>query len=196
VELPAAPAPFLNLSIVLRNLRGEIGGWCARGLLSQVLGFLLVARLGAVLLRMERMTARFLAGRVWRVEGRLCGARVVRGGVRVWPGGLCWLVRMVGWQSAAYGSQLRAVLETPEMVALLIASPAARRVLLPVCRMLGIEASVLRPGVPVVVPPVRVVVERVRKVRVKVVAAPFRVPLPRGVLSAARRAGFGKIPKY
>jgi hypothetical protein len=162
-----------------------------------MLGFLLVARLGAVLLRMERMTARFLAGRVWRVEARLCGERVVRGAVRVWPGGFAWLIRLVGWQSAGYGSQLRAVLETPEMVAFLSASPSAGRVLLPVCRMLGIEASVLRPGalrpsVPVVAP-VRVVAARVRKARVK--EEPFRIPLPRGVLSAARRAGFGKIPK-
>jgi hypothetical protein len=171
--------------------------WCVRGVLTQVLGFLLFARLGAVLLRMERMAARFVAGRVWRIEGRVCGARAVRAGVRIWPGGFAWLVRMVGWQSAGYGSQLRAVLETPEMVALLIASPEAGRVLRPVCRMLGIEASVLRPGVvavPAVVPAARVVVERVRKIRVT--AEPFRVPLPRGVLSAARRAGFGKIPKF
>jgi hypothetical protein len=85
------------------------------------------------------------------------------------------------------------------MVALLSASPAAGRVLLPICRMLGIEASVLRPGV-VVVPgvvmgPARVVAERVRAARVSVAVEPFRVPLPRGVLSAARRAGFGKIPR-
>ena len=80
-----------------------------------------------------------------------------------------------------------------EMVALLMASPAAGRVLQPICRMLGIETSVLRPEVVV---PVRVVVERVRKVRMKVaVAKPWRIPLPRGVLSAARRAGYGKIPR-
>jgi hypothetical protein len=183
---------------VLRNLRGDVGGWCARGLLSQILGFLLVARLGAVLLRMERIAARFLAGRCWRIEGRLCGTPGLRGGTRVWPGGFCWLIRMVGWQAAGYGSQLRAVLETPEMMALLSASPAAGRALLPVCRMLGIESSGLQPGVSGTPPGaalVRVVAERVRKVRAVVAVEPFRIPLPRGVLSAARRAGFGKIPR-
>jgi hypothetical protein len=168
----------------------------------QILGFLLFARLGAVTLRMERMVARYLAGRVWRVGVRICGERVVRAGVRVWPGGFAWLIGMVGWQSAGCGSQLRAVLETPEMARFLTATPAAGRVLLPICRMLGIEASVLRPGVPVVmpqgvlaVPPVLAEAERVRAPRVKMAVAPWRIPLPRGVLSAARRAGYGKIPK-
>jgi hypothetical protein len=161
---------------------------------SHALGLLLVARLGVVILRMERMTARFLAGRVWLVGVRIGGARAAASAVaRIWPGRFCWLIEMAGWQSAAYGTQLRAVLETPEMVALLTASPSAWRVLRPVCRMLGIETSVLRPGL-VVVPPVRVVVERVRKARVTVAVENWVVPLPRGVISAARRAGFGKIP--
>ena len=180
---------------MLRNLRGAVGGFCGRGVVSGALGLLLLARLAVVIRRMERMTVRFVAGRVWLVGAR---ARVTRaaaaGVVRIWPRRFCWLIEMAGWQSAGYGSQLRAVLETPEMVALLSASPAAGRVLLPVCRMLGIESSVLRPGV-LAVTRVRVLVARVRKPRVKIVVEPWRIPLPRGVLSAARRAGYGKIPK-
>jgi hypothetical protein len=199
VELLAAPSPFLDLLIVLRNLRGGIGGWCVRGLVGSALGILLFGRLGAVMLRMERMTARFLAGGLWRIEGRVGGARAAASGVgrreaRVWPGGFGWLVRMVGWQAAGYGSQLRAVLTTPEMVALLTASPEAGRVLRPVCRLLGIESSVLRPGVAVVEKPVRAAAVRVRKPRVTE-AAPWRIPLPRGVMAWARREGFGKIPR-
>ena len=196
MESPASPSPFLNLLIVLRSLRGAVGGFCGRGVVSQALGFLLLARLAVVISRMERLTARFLAGVARsRVGGlRAAGARGgVSAVVRIWPRRFCWLIEMAGWQSAAYGAQLRAVLETPEMVALLAASPSASRVLLPVCRMLGIETAVLRPGVPVA--PVRVMAERVRKPRVKPVVEPFRIPLPRGVLSAARRAGFGKIPR-
>jgi hypothetical protein len=189
-----SPSPFLNLLVVLRNLRGAIGGFCGRGVVSHALGFLLFARLGLVMLRMERLSARFLAGRVSRLEKRAGTARSSgRGGVRVWPGGFCWLVKMAGWQAAGYGSQLRAVLETPEMVALLTASPAAGRVLAPVCRALGIERSVLRPGV-VEVPRASVVRVRVARAQVEP-APPWRIPLPRGVLAAARRAGFGKIPR-
>jgi hypothetical protein len=200
VDNQAFPSPFLDLQTVLRDLRGRVGAWCALGLLSQALGLLLFGRLGAVMLRMERMTARFLAGRLWRIEGRVAreacvvGQAAGNGGVRIWPGGFVWLVKMAGWQSAGYGSQLRAVLETPEMVALLAAAPQAGRVLRPICRALGIETSVLRPGV-VVEPRVEVVRERVRQARAKGrVTPPWRVPLPRGVLSAARRAGCGKIP--
>jgi hypothetical protein len=42
-------------------------------------------------------------------------------------------------------SQLRHTLADPEMVALLMAVPQARRALQSVCRMLGIEAVVLTP---------------------------------------------------
>jgi hypothetical protein len=83
------------------------------------------------------------------------------------------------------------------MVALLVACPQAGRVLLPVCRMLAVETSLLRPGVAGAVASVAVVVaeEEVRK-RVRKPRAPVdwgRIPLPRGVLSAARRQGYGKI---
>jgi hypothetical protein len=79
------------------------------------------------------------------------------------------------------------------MVALLVATPQAGRILRPVCRMLGIETALLRPravGVAEVAPvaEIAVVVKQVRKPRV---AIDFRrIPLPRGVLSAARRQGF------
>ena len=76
-------------------------------------------------------------------------------------------------------------------VALLVAAPQAARILRPVCRMLAVERALLRPGVPA-----RVVVPRepvAKRPRVK--PAPLdwgRIPLPRGVLAAARRQGFGR----
>jgi len=73
---------------------------------------------------------------------------------------------------------------------LLKATPQAARILRPVCRMLGIETSFLQPGVVMPEPVVRVPKLRVRKPRPKLDFG--RIPLPRGVLSAARRAGFGK----
>jgi hypothetical protein len=110
---------------------------------------------------------------------------------RVWPRRFGWLVIAASYQAAGFGSQLRAALETPEMVALLTAVPQAARVLRPLCRMLAIEGAVLRPGVAVRVEADAVVVrKRTRKPRVTVDWG--RIPIPRGVLSAVRRGGFAK----
>jgi hypothetical protein len=101
------------------------------------------------------------------------------------------LVRAAAWEAAGFGCQVRAILETPEMVALLTASPQAVRVLTPLCRMLAIEASVLRPGV-VVDAAVGVVVQPKRVVGVRK-QVPLekpdlgRVPIPPGVMAWVRR---------
>ena len=168
-----------------------------RGWFSVALGLLLYRRLGQICGRMERMAARFAAGTLWRrapglervprvaVEGK-----AVRGtaGERIWPRGFGWLVKAAGWQAAGYGSQLRAVLETPEMVALLAAAPQAARVLRPLCRMLAIETAVLQPGVA----PQVVVAEKPKRVRTPRPKVDWgRVPIPRGVMAAVRRGRYG-----
>ncbi len=151
--------------------------------------------------RVERqilgLLARFAAGRLVvaaapRVtEGAAGRRRVVSARL---PCRFGWLLGMVPFEAACFAGQLRAELAEPEMVALLAASPQARRVLGPVCRMLAIERSVL--GVPEKVPArgadegVPVAKPRVRVVREKVDFG--RIPLPRGVLAAAKRQGFGK----
>jgi hypothetical protein len=107
-----------------------------------------------------------------------------------------WLLPLVPCHAAGFASQIRFWLGDPEVVALLTASPQARRTLGPLCRMLGIESALLSPGVPVVAPaadgadgvPVRA--KRVRAKRVKVELP--RLKWPRGVLAWARREGFGK----
>ena len=189
----ASPSPYLSLSAVLRALRGEVGGWHLRGMLSHVVMMLLYRRLGQITTKIERLVARFQAGRLrLRVSGTRAGAR--RGGktgARVWPGRFGWLVRAAAYQAAGYGCQLRHVLEQPEMVALLQAAPQAARILRPVCRMLAIETALLRPGMVVAEPVIRVRKPRVRKPRIPIDFG--RIPLPRGVLSAARRAGFGRV---
>ena len=189
---------------MIRALRGAVGGWGLRGLLSQVLVLLLYRRLGRICGQMERLSQRFQAGRLWRraaqaVAVERCVAdrrgRVVAS-VRL-PGRFGWLVRAAAWQAAGYGSQLRHILGQPEMVALLLAAPQAARILQPVCRMLAVETSLLRPGVvaaeAVALAVVPLVKKRVRKPRVPVDWG--RIPLPRGVLAAARRQGFGKVPR-
>jgi len=188
----AAPSPYLSLSAVLRALRGEVGGWHLRGMLSHLVMMLLYRRLGEICGKIERLVVRFQAGRLWvRARRAVPGVRRAgKTGARIWPGRFAWLVRAAGYQAAGYGCQLRHILEQPEMVELLKASPQAARLLRPMCRMLAIETALLRPGVPVPEPKVRVVKPRVRKPRIPIDWG--RIPLPRGVLTAARRQGFGR----
>jgi len=163
-----------------------------RGMLSQVLALLLYRRLGEICRKIERLVVRFQAGRLWKRAPRVeTGVRkAAKTGVRIWPGRFGWLVRAASYQAAGYGCQLRHILEQPEMVELLKATPQAARILRPVCRMLAIETDVLRPGVVKPEPVVRVIKPRIRKPRKPIDFG--RIPLPRGVLSAARRAGFGR----
>jgi len=189
---------------VIRALRGAVGGWGARGLLSQALVMLVYHRLGGICGKMERLSQRFQAGRLWRGAARVVGPessapdrreRAVAA-LRL-PGRFGWLVRLASYHAAGYGSQLRTILGEPEMVELLLAAPQAARILRPLCRMLAVETSLLRPrpaGAVVEIAAeasVAVVKPRVRRPR-KVVDW-GRIPLPRGVLSAARRQGFGKV---
>jgi hypothetical protein len=180
---------------VILALRGELGGWGVRGFLSVAVVLLLYRRLGGICGDMERLVARFQAGRLWRVDVRAVrGGKVSEGGgaVLMGPGRFGWLVRAASYHAAGFGSQLRAVLVQPEMVALLVAVPQAARILRPLCRMLAVETSLLRPvavaGTVAVVSCVAVPV-RVRREP----PAVERIDLPRGVLLAARRQGFGKI---
>ncbi|MDR3525146.1 MAG: hypothetical protein P4L66_13710 [Acetobacteraceae bacterium] len=186
----APSSPFLSLPVVLRALRGEIGGWTVRGILNNVLALLLYRRLGDIAATFERLVARFQAGRV-QVPGPRAHAGIGRAGKtgrRIWPGRFAWLVRAASYQAAGYGCQLRHILEQPEMVELLKATPQAARILRPVCRMLAIERAVLQPGQPVPERPAREVKPRIRKPRPKIDWG--RIPLPRGVLTAVRKRRF------
>ncbi len=184
-------SPFLSLSRVIAALRASLGAWSVRGVLGVAVALLVHRRLGQICSRMERMVARFQAGtlRVGGARGPTVRPRAVsrRAWVRVWPGRFGWLVRAAAWEAAGFGSQVRAVLETPEMVALLTAAPQAARVLTPLCRMLAIETSVLRPGA-VAAEPVAVRRQRVPPERPDL----GRVPIPPGVMGWVRRDGFAR----
>jgi len=190
--------------VVIRCLRGAVGGWAARGWLSQALAMLVYHRLGDICGKMERLSQRFQAGRLrlGATRGVASGSGVpdrrerAVGGLR-FPGRLGWLVRAASYHAAGYGSQLRTILGEPEMVELLLAAPQAARILRPLCRMLAVETSLLRPRLAAAEventteASVAVVKKRVRLPRKAVDWG--RIPLPRGVLSAARRQGFGKV---
>ena len=176
-----------DLQMVLRGLLAALGMWG----LKPVLALLVYRRIGPIATRIERMLHRLRAGRLWRVLDRAAPRLpTVRRPCPVAPRRFGWLVQAGGYQAAGFGSQLQAVLETPEMAALLAASPQAGRILRPLCRALAIDL----PGPP----PQPNAARAMRNPRRRRSAAPipewapFRIGLPRGVLAAARREGFGK----
>ena len=201
---PPFPAPTAELSAVIRSIRKAVGDLGLKLGLSAVLLMLVYRRLGQILGKMEQLVARFQAGKLRRrtaypasskTDDAPAETRMRATPVEVLPRQFGWLVRQMGWQVAGYCGQLQTVLHRPEMIELLIASPQAIRILRPMCRMMGIDPRYLQPGVVVgYVPPEPVVAKvRVRKPRAKVDWG--RIPLPRGMLAAAKRHGFGKVPR-
>ncbi len=200
----AAPVLSDRFSMILDGLYRAVAARSARGAMAVGMILLVCGRVRRVERLVLGLLVRFRAGRLW-VRRAASGGRGGQGDlapcrasdVRL-PVGFGWLLPMVPCAAAGFGSQLRHLLEEPEMRGLLAQSAQARRVLAPVCRMLGISAVVLRAGAEVegaalVEAPgnVPVVVARVRIVRAKVDLG--RIALPRGVLAAAKRQGFGKV---
>lgn len=185
-SLTGPDAITANLRTIWRGLLAAMGSWG----LEPVLAFLLYRRIGDIGGRIERMLVRFRAGRLWRVMHRARRVGAFACGERTLPCRFGWLVRAGGHRAAGFGAQLQAVMSAPEMVELLAASAQARRILRPLCRALALEL----PGISAT--PRRAAGERdltlPRRKRPRPEPEEWRIPLPRGVLSAARRAGFGK----
>jgi hypothetical protein len=189
MEFAAAPDPIRTaLRAILGGLRVVLGMW-----LEPDIAVAMHRRIGQALGRVERMLVRFRAGRLWRRTPRAARGGAIRRAhctLRL-PRRFGWLVKAGGHRAASFGSQLQALLDTPEMARLLEAAPQAGRLLRPLCRALAVELphaeSLQKP-------------EKARQRRGGVAARahparpePFRIPLPRGVLSAARRQGYGKL---
>ena len=138
---------MLNFTPLLTRLQTAIAVVAAR---ERSLTALLVAvwgRIGRISTRLERLIA------LWRA-GKLPKARVYRGRiagtptqppVRILPSVPAWLLVAVR-DAAPFGNRLEALLSEAECEAFLAAAPQARRLLRPLCRMLGIGVKPPRPG--------------------------------------------------
>ena len=157
-----------------------IGMWGVEGQIA----LLVYNRTGQLFARFERMLVRFRAGKLrvgTRREGsvRRSGAKAGRGPAL--PRKFGWIVGVGGYRAVAYRSHLVSLLTTePEMMAMLEAYKQARLVLRPLLRALGVDelnwvATPPRPPKPRVP----------RKPRPKPEA--YKIPLPRGVITWARR---------
>ncbi len=177
-----------NLRMILRGLLAALGGWR----IEPVLALVLYRRIGLVAGRVERMLVRFQAGRLWRVTHRVItpGQKLGRKPAEALPRRFGWLVQAGGHHAACIGSQLQVILTTPEMTELLAASEQARRIIRPLCRALAVELPWM--ATTLCTTTTKSVETQRRRTRSRKVLEPFRIPLPRGVLAAARRAGVDK----
>jgi hypothetical protein len=185
------------VQIVLLNLRAVLGSFG----LENVFVLFLAGRVNQVARRIERMLVQFEAGTLRRrtmvkrqatggAPDRAPGAKRVRRARAVMPRKFGWLVQAGGYRAVGYGLQLRAQLETPEMTALLAASPQAVRILRPLCRALAVELPwvIDRPRKP------REKKPRKPRRRTYAITSDFNPPMPRGMLAWARKNGCGKRP--
>ena len=178
---PTQSEPDLTakLRTVLRGLMAVFANWAVEPSLTPMIH----NRISAIQRRIEGMLLRFRAGLLWRIPARAATTR--RGGGKACRGPA--LPRKFGWLLIAgkhhagyFHAQLQDLVNTPEMAELLAASPQAVRTLRPLCRALAVEM----PGMAAATPRERMP-RAPRKPRPK--PEPFKIPLPRGVLTWARR---------
>ena len=176
-SVPDIPA---RLRMILAGLRSLMGMW---GLEAPV-AVLLYNRTGQIFGRIERMLVRFRAGKLRVGTPRQDAPRksaATAGRRLALPRKFGWIVGPGGYRAMGYRSQLVHLLTTePEMVAMLDAYPQARNVLRPLLRALGVDELPW-----VATPPRAPKPRKPRKPRPK--PEPFRIKLPRGVISWARR---------
>lgn len=158
----------------LEGLGRAVAGRLAAGIMNAAMILLIWQRVRNVDRRIRGLLARFQAGRLVvltapRRVGLVQAGRVRRAGLPLRFG---WLLPLVPGEAACFAGQIRGVLAEPEMAALLAAAPQARRVLGPLCRMLGIE-------VPTLAQPVARVAVSAGAVR-EVVRGEVAVPVLRG----------------
>jgi hypothetical protein len=150
-----------RVAVTLEGLCKAVAARIKGGAMSAVMIVLVWTRIRRIEGKFQKLLARFRAGRLRARPAVARGPGTREGGTREGgaregggrkggaPAGVPrhfgWLLQAVPYEAAGFASQLRHMLAEPEMVALLRASPQARRVLAPLCRMLAIEASLLEP---------------------------------------------------
>ncbi len=158
------PSPTLipltdRFSLSIDGLWRAVAAMFAGGRLQATMIGLIVCRIRRIETRVLALVAAIRSGRVrggWVIEARAARApgasQVAPPASLKLPRSFAWLLVLVPYHAAGYASQLRYLLADPEMAAMLAATPRLGKLLRPLCRMLGIEAELLVPVVPVVVP--------------------------------------------
>ena len=167
-----------QLRWILRGLLAVFGNWRA---MEPALTVPFHNRISRMHLRLERLWLRFRAGKLRPAVKREPVART-RGPRKpsvLMPRKWGWLLDAGKHHAAYYTHQLHDVLAKPEMMELLEAAPQAKAMLRPLCRALAVELPWT------VTPPCTPKPRQPRKPRPN--PEPYKIPLPRGVITWARR---------
>ncbi len=147
---PPPRTPAECLATIILWLSRTVDSHSMWGKLARPLAVLILDRIRAIKHRFDRLAARIEAGQFTpRRPSATPRARTPRPprAPNPLPQKFAWMVRLVQ-ETAVYGSQLQNLLQQPEMVALMQAAPAEmRRVLRPLCHMLGVRPP------PILAPP-------------------------------------------
>ena len=141
VDPPPPIPPAEQLARIIDGLCAAVAARGVVGLLTGPLILLLWGRLRRTALRVRRLAARIAAGTPLLSRQRPASPRVSRKPPPRLPRGYAWVVRLVP-AAACSGTQLQALLTDPQMAAL-AEVPAMRRLLGPLCQMLGVPPSSL-----------------------------------------------------
>ena len=174
-----APDPITaRVRTILRGLMAVLGNWRA---LEPGLALVFYNRVGVIHRRIERLLVRFRAGKLTPTQQRVAtpGPRPPRKPSVLMPRKFGWLLDAGKHNAAYFTNQLNVLLSTPEMVDLLKAAPQAKALLRPLCRALAVDLPWT------VTPPRAPGLRQPRRPRPK--PEPFKIPLPRGVITWARR---------
>ena len=141
-------------------LSGLYAVMAARAARDRTLTVLLVALCGRIArmgTRLERLVGLWRAGKLPLARAPRA-ARAAKPGDKLrvkpaYPTAPAWLLRKLGWEAAAFGSQLRHLLTEAESVAFLEACPQAGRILRPLLGLLSVDPlpEVIKRGKPAVV---------------------------------------------
>ena len=180
----AAPELAQRLALILAGLAALVARRFLRMPHLVGLTVLLCGRLSRAMRRFGRALTH--PGKVRPPRARVARVKHERTKQAGLPSGRGWLVRELGWEAVGYSSQLQALLSEPATQAVLASLPGAARILRPLCRMLGVPASVVPPPV-VVAPAAEAVAEKAR---------PPSMPKPARQLTATVELAAPDAPKH
>jgi hypothetical protein len=138
----APPDPACRFALLIEGLQAAAAAEGDIGFVPLALISLIWRRLRRIAVGVAALFARFRAGTLRAAAGAPRGPAPARAApaAPVLPNRNAWLVPMVRG-TLQWGPELEALLADPEVAAVLAAAPQLRRILRPLCRMLGVKPT-------------------------------------------------------
>ena len=132
---------MFSFANILSDLQAVIAAHAARNRALTVLLVAVWGRIARMKVRLEKLVALWRAGmlpaaRKPRARGAIASVSKPR---QVFPSSVAWLTRLLGYEVAVYGSQLRHLMTEDECARFLEDCPRAGRILRPLVRMLSTD---------------------------------------------------------